>query len=270
MSVVICPRWQTAACRSRTARASLPRFPLRSDALVAFMLLASAVLCMMPSPATAQTAYVPGGLFLHQTAFIPREHQLSFYAAAYTWDAPTEGNSSQYPVALSYTPTSRLQVSALAVYHNERDEAPHTHLGGFLKYQIAPDTLRSPAVAISGSYVGRDHFETAIDGAVSHMFRSGGRPVLALHVGVKWIRAPDDEGNGSDFGGFLGAQIPLSREWDLVGESSTRLSIDNASATAFGFMYHNRGGTGITLGFVNPGLGKSLRPFFGVGFPFGR
>jgi hypothetical protein len=234
------------------------------------LVCALATAALAASPAGAQTAYAPGGLIIHSTAFALPKHQLSVYAAAFTWRSPGDTDNTQFPVALTYTPTDRLQVSALALYHNEQDEAPHTHIGGFLKYQIAPDSRNSPAVALTGSYVGRDHYETAISGIVSHEIRSGGRRILALSAGGKWLRTPDDEGNQTDFGGFVGVQVPLSRNWDLVGETSTRLKFDFASATAVGVMYHSRRGALLTLGFANSGLGNSLRPFIGVGLPLRR
>ncbi|HLJ54567.1 MAG TPA: hypothetical protein VKT77_05960 [Chthonomonadaceae bacterium] len=229
-----------------------------------------AALLPFASSAGAQTAYAPGGLFIHPTAFALPEHQLSLYAAAFTWRSPGETESTQFPVALTYTPTGRLQVSALALYHNEADEPPHTHIGAFLKYQIAPDSRSSPALAIAGTYTGRDHFETALSATSSHAFRSGGRRIVALHVGLKWLRTADKEGNQSDIGGFIGAQVPLGRNWDLVGETSTRLKIDFASATAFGVMYHSRRGTLLTFALLNDGLSQPLRPFFGVGLPLRR
>lgn len=217
--------------------------------------------------ARAQTAYVPGGLIMHPTAFTPRRNAFCLYAAAFTQNE--EVTESHYPVSLSYSPTDNLQISFLTAYHQAAIKPTHTHLGGFLKYQLVPDTASHPAVALAFSYVPRDFLETAVVGVVSHRFALKKRPLLALHLGAKWVKIPDFDGGSQDASGFLGVGVPLSRNWDLIGEASTRLSFDRASATSFGAMYHPRRGADFTLGFVNTGASKDLRVFFGVGYPFG-
>jgi hypothetical protein len=221
-------------------------------------------------PARAQTPYAPGGLFVHPTAFTPPPHQFSIYAAAFTQDEAGGSNESYYPLSVTYTPTDRLQVSALMAYHQGSNEASHTHLGGFLKYQLTPDTRTHPAFALAGGYAGRDHLESTVAGVASHAFLNGNRIVTTLHMGVKWGRESDNNGGQDDVGAFVGAQIPLSREWGLVGETSTRFKFDRSAASSIGFMYHTRRGTGISVGLVNGGRSSRMKLFFGVGFPLGH
>ena len=131
-------------------------------------------------------------------------------------------------------------------------------------------TTRShPAFALTGAYVGHDELESSIAGVFSRAFARQGRVFGTLHLGVKWGRASDGNGGASDFGGFVGAQIPLSQEWNLVGETSSRLKFDRASASSVGFMYQTRKGLGISLGMVNSGRSSRMNPFFGVGIPLG-
>jgi hypothetical protein len=249
------------------ARAKHGSLPLR---LARVALFGWTILFAAALSGRAQTPYAPGGLFVHPTAFIPKAHQFSTYMAVFTQDEGPAENSTYYPLSLTYTPTDRMQVSALATYHQDTDEPSHTHLGAFLKYQILPDTLRTPALAIAGGYSGNDHLESTVSAIVSHRFLSGKRVAVTLHTGVKWGRTSDNEGGMDDVGGFIGAQVPITREWDLVGEASTRLKFDLAAASSIGVMYHTRGGTGISLGLVNSGRSKSPRLFFGVGFPLGH
>jgi len=175
-----------------------------------------------------------------------------------------------YPLALTYAPTNRLQVSGSAVYHQDNDTPSHTHFGGFLKYQLTPDTLTHPAIAIAGGYFGHDHLESTVSGIVSHSFTVRKRIVATLHTGVKWGATPHDQGGYSDVGGFVGAQLPLSREWNLVGETSTRFNFDIAAASSIGVMYHNRSGADVSIGFVNGGRSRGMKFFFGVGLPLGH
>jgi hypothetical protein len=235
-----------------------------------FSLLPIIITLISLLPAHAQTAYAPGGLFVHPTAFTPRAHQYSMYSAAFTQDEEEGNNDSYYPITFTYTPTDRLQVSALAIYHQGKDHPSHTHLGGFLKYQLVQDTPSHPAFALAGAYIHNDHLESSVAGVFSHAFVSRKRLLTTLHLGAKWGRTSEKEGGVDDIGGFIGAQVPLSRAWDIVGETSTRLKFDRSSASSIGFMYHTRGGTGISLGLVNGGRSSRMKLFFGVGLPLGN
>jgi len=233
--------------------------------------LGLASICLLGTlPSRAQTPYAPGGLFVHPTAFTSRAHQFSVYAAAFTQDEQRGINNSYYPLTLTYTPTNQLQISALAAYHQASDDPSHTHLGGFVKYQLVQDTIRHPAFAIGGAYVGNDHLESSAFAVASHAFRARGRVATVLHLGAKWGRTKEEQGGVDDFGGFVGLQVPVAKEWDIVGETSTRLKFDAASASSIGFMYHNRSGVGVSLALVNGGRSSRMKPFIGVGFLVGR
>lgn len=237
---------------------------------LAITMLCLAALGTWTPAARAQTAYAPGGLFIHPTAFTPPAHEFSIYAAAFTQDEAGGSNESYYPLSLTYTPTDRLQVSGLYVYHQGRNEPSHSHVGTFLKYQLTPDTRSHPALALAGAYAGNDHLESMVAGVMSHAFLRGNRVLTTLHLGVKWGREADKAGGVDDVGGFLGAQVPLNRQWDLVGESSTRLKFDRSSASSIGLMYHNRAGNGISVGLVNGGRSSRMKFFFGVALPLGH
>ncbi len=220
--------------------------------------------------AQAQSVYSPGGLFIHPTAFTPPTHQFSVYAAAFTQDEARGRSQAYFPLALTYVPIDKLQVSALAVYHEGKNTAPYGHFGAFVKYQLLSDTPSHPAFALTGSYVAHDELESSIAGVFSRAFTRHDRVFATLHLGMKWGRSSDGDGGASDLGGFVGAQIPLSREWNLVGETSSRLKFDRASASSVGFMYQTRKGLGISLGIVNSGRSSRMNPFFGVGIPVGN
>ena len=104
--------------------------------------------------ARAQTAYAPGGLFVHPTAFTSHRGALSLYAAGFD-QYEDEGRQENYiPVSLSYSPTDRWQISALAAYHDGFDHPRHIHLGAFTKYQLVPDApTRAPQPAMQATSV---------------------------------------------------------------------------------------------------------------------
>ena len=243
------------------------RLTLRRLASVSVIALLAAISMIS---AQAQSVYSPGGLFIHPTAFTPPSHQFSAYAAAFTQDEASGRSQAYFPLALTYVPIDKLQVSALAVYHEGKNTAPYGHFGAFVKYQLLSDTPSHPAFALTGAYVAHDELESSIAGVFSRAFARQDRVFATLHLGVKWGRSSDGNGGKSDLGGFVGAQIPLSREWNLVGETSSRLKFDRASASSVGFMYQTRKGLGISLGMVNSGRSSRMNPFFGVGIPVGN
>jgi hypothetical protein len=234
------------------------------------LLLSALLLWGTASVARAQSTYTPGGLFVHPTAYTLQAHQFSLYTAAFTQDQDLGINNSYYNQSITYAPSDRLQVTALTAYHQAADVPSHTHLGTFLKYQLVPDTGAHPAFAITGAYVGNDHLESSVAGVVSHRFVHKGRVLSTLHLGIKWGRTPDEEGNQDDIGGFAGLQLPLNPYWDLVGETSTRFSFDRAAASSIGLMYHTRRGIGLSIGLVNGGRSSRMKPFFGVAYAIGK
>jgi len=217
--------------------------------------------------ADAQTAYAPGGLIIHPTAFTSPRNSFFLYSAAFTEES--SATSSLYPTSLSYSPTDNLQVSAILAYHQSANLPSHSHIGTFDKLQLVPDAPNHPAFAISYAYVANDFRETSVSGVASHNFTRNKHPLLTLHLGAEWMKVPPYAGSKQDTSGFVGLEVPLSRLWTVFGETGTRLDFDTASATSFGVMYHARHSPDFTLGFLNTGSSKDLRFFFGVGYPFG-
>lgn len=232
-------------------------------------LLAALLLLVCSSLLHAQTAYAPGGMIVHPTAFTPRRGALNLYMAGFNQYEEDMNHQNNYvPLSLSYSPTDRLQLSLIAPYHDGADHPRHIHVGPFFKYQVLPDSSRHPAFAITGSYLERDWLKASAAGVFSHRFFAGNRPLLTAHAGVKWGMT-NAAGNQNDIGGFMGLQIPVNREWNLVGEYSTRLKFDPAPASSVGVMWRSRQGLGITIGFANTGRSNRMGFFFGVGYALG-
>ena len=219
-------------------------------------------------PARAQTAYAPGGLFVHPTAYTPKRDSFSMYAAGFNQREDAGMQDNYIPISFTYSPTNRLAVSALGIYHDGFDHPRHIHLGSFIKYQLTPDSATRPAIAITGAYVGHDHLEEALAGVVSHAFVSRQHVYFIAHTGVKWGQTAES-GHPNDFGAFTGLEVPLNRQFRLVGEYSTRLKFDRAPASSIGIMWRAQNGSGITVGVANTGRSSSMGFFFGVGLSLG-
>ena len=143
--LTVCRRNQTRNGSSASLPVPLPGILVCFCRMATILLLGLACMGASGGTAGAQTAYVPGGLIMHPTAFTPRRNSIFFYGAAFTQNENV--TESHYPVTLSYSPTDNLQVSFLTAYHQAATKPTHTHLGGFVKYQLLPDLpriLRSP------------------------------------------------------------------------------------------------------------------------------
>lgn len=231
--------------------------------------LVTAILAGSIGPAGAQTAYAPGGLFVHPTAFVPQVKRLRLYAAGFDQYEVQDRQNEYFPVSLTYVPTRQLQLSGLLIYHEGFDHPRHFHEGAFVKYQFTPDTPRSPALAVSAAYVGNDWLQESVAGIASHRFVHNRRPLLTLSAGPKWGERGGEGGGATDVGAFAGVQVPLGRGFNLVGEDATRFSFDRAPASSIGLMWSGRSGTGITLGFANGGRSARMGFFFGIGIGIG-
>src|SRR5689334_314749 len=181
------------------------------------MLLMALLLCGLVESAPAQTAYGPGGLFVHPTAFVPPRGEVDLNISYFTQQVPPQRETEWLPVSLSYAATDRFELSAL--YVHRRAGAHQGDSGGlFAKYQLAPDTSHAPAFALAGSFLSGDVKLSSISGVLSHTFRDHERAALRLHLGLQWARRADIPHPQDDVGGYIGAELPLSRELSLVGE----------------------------------------------------
>jgi len=226
------------------------------------------LLCGLWKSAQAQTAYGPGGLFVHPTAFVPARGTTDLNVSYFSQQLPPQRETEWLPVSLSYAVTDRAQLSAL--YVHRRAGAHQGDSGGlFGKYQIAPDTARSPAFALAGSFLSGDVKLSSLSGVLSHTFRDSGRPVLSLHLGGQWARRADIAHPQDSVGGFIGAEAPLGRKISLVGEWGTRFRFDPSHTSALGLMWNAGHGVRIGLGYVNVGRSRDNRFLVGVGYRLG-
>jgi hypothetical protein len=219
-------------------------------------------------PGAAQTFYGSSGLLVHPSAFVSEPKTASLNVTVLTQKLGS--NTDTYiPNSLSYAVNNRLELGPIYVRHIQNADHAHGHAGGFLKYQLLPDTRSHPAFAIGGSYRNGDWLESYVDGTFSHNFERHGRTFLTAHTGVQWGRSKTQLGPQTDVGGFFGLEYPFAPELRLIGETSTRFSFEPSAASAIGVAWDVRSGPHVSLGFVNIGRSDNMRLFFGVGYPFG-
>lgn len=229
------------------------------------LMLGAALLCLCAS-ARAQTVYGPGGLFVHPSAFTPRQGQVGLNASWLTQDGGVRQEWT--PVSVTYAVTDQAQIGVL---HINRAYAGNGHStrGLFGKYQIVPDSPNRPAVAIAATLLDADIEQYSVSGVASHDFMRNGRRMATGHVGVQWARRQDIADPKQDASLFVGAVVPIAQAWSLVGEYGTKFRFNKEAASAFGISWVGRDGLSLGVGWVNTGRSDDNRFFVGIGYSLG-
>jgi hypothetical protein len=218
--------------------------------------------------ARAQTAYGPGGLFVQPTAFLPPEHALNLNVSTFTQRIDGRPSSQWIPASLAYSFTNRLEAGPLFV-HRSFNGGEFLSGGAFAKYSLAPDRPNRPAIALAGSFLTGDVRLASVGLVASHAFRSGDRTVFSLHAGGLWGRRDDITRPGDSLSAFVGADLPLGREFSIIAEYGSRFSFDYKERSAYGVVWRPKRGPQIGVGFVNTGRSSENGFFVGVGYPLG-
>lgn len=234
---------------------------LRTGLWSAFGLLA--LLCPRSE---AQTVYGPGGLFVHASAFVPPAHTFRLNVSYFQIDEPGEPLSHWIPISATYSLSVRAEVGGIFLDRIDHDRARSSG-GLYGKFQIVPDAQHHPAAAIVGNFIAGDVRQSSVTFALSHQFQHNDRSLLTLHGGLQWARRNDLPRSSDGFSGYVGANVPLGREFQLTGELGTRFSFDRAATSAIGVQWTARGGATVGVGYVNIGRARNNGFFVGVGYP---
>lgn len=216
----------------------------------------------------AQTAYGPGGLFVQPTAVLPPARTLNLNVSTFTQRIEGRPSSQWIPASLAYSISDRIQAGPLFL-HRSFNGGEFLSGGLFARYALAPDKPNSPAIALTGSFLTGDVRLASVGLVGSHAFKSGDRTVLSLHAGGLWGRRDDIPNPGDSLSAFIGADVPLGREFSLIAEYGTRFSFDYKERSSYGVVYRPKRGPQIGVSFVNTGRSSENGFFVGVGYPLG-
>lgn len=227
------------------------------------------LLLVISRPSAAQTIYGQRGLFLHPSAFMRPAGSINFGATYFSQRTGPTGHSEWNPYSLSYAPTDRAEFGITAIRHQGTGIETHQHVGPFVRYQLLPDSPSHPAAGLIASDLPSDLRQTTLAGVLSHRFGSIRRAPFTVHTGFEWVRTGGETGNRTDIAGFVGLQVPLSREVAFVGEVGTKLKFERHSASGIGLMWASHAGPSVAIGWVNNGRSRSNEFFIGAGYPIG-
>ena len=214
---------------------------------------------LLLAPVRAQTVYGPGGLFVHPTASAP---QAGLQANLSWFTQESNGARSRWvPASVTYSPDGRIQYGGLFV--SRRAAGRERSSGGaFAKYQVIRQSVLSPGIAVSGSYLGGDVQQSSLS-----VVGSGRIPAttLTVHSGLQWTRRADLPVSRDGFSRFVAVEASLGKGLRLVAESGSRFNFQREPASAYGVMWSSPGGYQLGIGWVNTGRSGSHRLFIGAG-----
>lgn len=219
--------------------------------------------------AGAQSLYGPGGLFLHPTADVPPQGQLTLGAIVLTQRIPPTPGLHTTPTwgsgSLDYGLTEDVEIALTGL--GITDFRPS--YGGSVKYRFLQENRSRPAMAIGFAYTdyGDNNTRAAFLAARKQLTSEARHPIIG-HLGVQYIKKLA----GLPYDQLLphaGVEVGLERRWALVGEWRPRGKGDFKTSTAFSVVYKYGNNNRLVLTWVNTGQSTESRLGFGVGYSIG-
>jgi hypothetical protein len=214
------------------------------------------------APASAQSLYGPGGLFLHPTASVPPKGQLTPGILVLPQHNPAfDSTRTWISASLDYGLFDDLEIGAtwLKVAGWQRDPSA----GGFIKYRFLRETEARPALAVGFTQLGGGDVNTRVGFlAARKQFRTGQRHPLTAHVGLEYA----DEVDGisrHEWRPYAGLEVGLGRRLSFIAEGRPRMRAEFGTPLALTLAYQPSERWRLALTWANNGL--SDRPMFGFG-----
>ena len=217
----------------------------------------------------AQTSYGASGLFVHPTAEISPDRD--FRVNISYLNLPSSSNNPEghwIPINLNYSLNRRAEIGATYITRISEGKGRGSE-GLFGKYLLLEETKNRPALALAGNFLTGDLRLNSLAMAASKSVFKGDRKLFTLHSGVQYVGWRDRDQDTSGVCGYVGATVPLSRQFSIMGELGTRLAFDNGATSSLGILYNGDHGFKIGTGFANNGRSKTGGFFFGIRIPLG-
>lgn len=232
------------------------------------IMAASVALCLGGNVA-AQTNYGNTGLFVHPTAELPLEGRLRANLSYLHLPASSQNAENHWvPFNVAYRPSDRTEIGATYLHRFSRNSS-FSSGGLYGKYLLVKEEGKTPGIGVIGNFLSGDIRLNSVSVAVSKSFRSEERTYLSLHLGGQYVGWQTNTRKSTGIRGFIGASIPISERFNIIGELGTRLHFDRAATSGVGLQYNTPSGMNLGIGYVNNGQSRNGGFFFGVGIPLG-
>ena len=217
----------------------------------------------------AQTSYGNVGLFVHPTAEISPDQKLRVNLSYLNVPSSSINREGHWiPFNLNFSLNRRAEIGATYITRISGGKARGSE-GLFAKYLLLEETHTRPAIAITGNFLSGDLRLNSVSLAASKSVFRRDRKLFIFHSGIQYVGWRDSDEDTSGICGYVGANIPLSRQFSLQGELGTRLAFDNGATSSIGVLYTGDHGFKIGTGFANNGRSKNGGFFFGIRIPLG-
>jgi hypothetical protein len=223
----------------------------------------------LAAPASAQSLYGPGGLFLHPTAAMPAEGQLTPSILVLPQKhPPSDATRTWFSAGLDYGLTKQIEIGVtyLEVF-NWRDTAS---LGGYLKFSLRKETERLPAVAFGFNQLAFGDFDarTAFLTARKRVYMINDRWPVTLNVGGMYVHELDGI-KRSEFVPYGGVEIGIDRSLSFSFEGRPKMDGDFGTPLALALNWRPDSNWSFALTWANTGQSGDPRFGFGAGLTLG-
>jgi hypothetical protein len=217
----------------------------------------------------AQSLYGPGGLFLHPSANVAEEGQLTAGILVLSQKVPTDLAKHATPTwasfSLDYGLTKDIEIAATSLLVTDFKPS----YGGSFKYRFLHESRSQPAAAAGFTYSGFGGSDTRAGFvALRKELNPGQRHPIVGHVGVLYIHMLAGL-TYNQFEPYAGVEWSLAPRLTLIAEARPRGKMDFKTSSAFSLAYHYGRSSQLVITYVNTGQSTQSRFGVGVGFPIG-
>ncbi|MGV3721705.1 MAG: YjbH domain-containing protein [Actinomycetota bacterium] len=222
----------------------------------------------LTAPASAQSLYGPGGLFLFPTASVPPKGQLTPGILVLPQHNPAfDSTRTWLSGSLDYGLTDDLEIGATIVKVGgwQRDASA----GGFFKYRLLDEEDGLPAVAIGFTQLAGGDVNTRVGFlALKKSWTVGKDHPLIGHVGVQYA----DEIDGisrHEWQPYAGLEYGITTRLSFIVEGRPRMRAEFGAPIALTLAYQVSDDWRLALTWANNGLSDTPKFGFGAGISLG-
>jgi hypothetical protein len=222
---------------------------------------------LFAAPASAQSLYGPGGLFLHPTASVPPKGQLSPSLLVLPQHNPDARSTRTWlSASLDYGLLENLEIGAtyLKVAGWDRDASA----GGFFKYRLLQETASRPAVAVGFTGLSGGDVDARIGFLALRKQLSAGRHPVTAHLGVQYVDEVDELPK-NELQPYAGVEVGLSSRLTFIAEGRPRMKGEFGTPLALTLSYAVASNWKLAITWANNGWSDEPRFGIGAGFSLG-
>lgn len=223
---------------------------------------AAALALAAGAPASAQSLYGPGGLFLHPTASLPEAGRFTPSLLVLPQHNPVRDVTRTWiSGSVDYGVLPDLEVGATLLKVAGWHESPS--YGGYFKYRLRRESLTMPAVAIGYTHLDGGSFNTRIGFlALRKQLGVADRRLVVGHLGVQYADRVDGLSK-HELQPYAGLELGLVPRLTLSLEGRPRMNNEFGTVLGVTLAYKVNDDWRLALTWANNG--QSDHPLFGFG-----